>query len=142
MAFLEKANWVTLAVTLVTLAIYFALIVPRALATPIARVAYEETMIWTIVGFIVANILGMIGAAITNPREADKKDQRDKEIDRFGERVGNSIIIAGSCAALVMALTKQDYFWIANSVFVAGLAAALLSAVTKIAAYHGPFQKW
>jgi hypothetical protein len=39
-------------------------------------------------------------------------------------------------------MSLADHFWIANAIFLAGIGAALVSSVTKIAAYHGPFQKW
>ena len=142
MAFLEKSNWVALVVAVPTLLVYVALVVPQVLSKPIAEVSWVQPMIFTIVGLIVANILGNVVAAASNPSEADKKDQRDREIDHFGERVGNWLIIAGSCAALVLAMTRADHFWIANAIYFGGLAGALLSSVTKIAAYHGPFQKW
>ena len=142
MAFLEKSNWVALIVAVPTLLVYVALVVPQVLGKPIAEVSWVQPMIFTIVGFIVANILGNVVAAASNPGEADKKDQRDTEIDHFGERVGNWLIIAGSCAALVLAMTRADHFWIANAIYFGGLAGALLSSVTKIAAYHGPFQRW
>jgi hypothetical protein len=142
MAFLEKSNWVALVVAVPTLLVYVALVVPQVLSKPIAEVSWVQPMIFTIVGFIVANILGNVVAAASNASEADKKDQRDREIDHFGERVGNWLIIAGSCAALVLAMTRADHFWIANAIYFGGLAGALLSSVTKIAAYHGPFQKW
>lgn len=142
MAFLEKVNWVVLVVAVPTLLAYLGLIVPQVLSKPVAEVAWVEPMIFTIVAFIVANILGSIVAAATNPSEADKNDQRDREIDHFGERVGNGLIIAGSCAALVLAMARADHFWIANVIFLGGMAGALLSSVTKIAAYHGPFQTW
>jgi hypothetical protein len=142
MAFLEKSNWVVLVVAVPTLLVYLALVVPQVLGEPIAEVAWVEPMIFTIVGFIVATILGNIVAAVSNPGEADKHDQRDREIDQFGERVGNWLIIAGSCAALGLAMTRADHFWIANAIYFGGMAGALLSSVTKIAAYHGPFQKW
>ncbi len=142
MAFLEKANWVVLLVAAVTFIAYMAMIVPQAMSKPIAEVSYAEPIVWTIIAFIVANILGNVIAAATNPREADKKDQRDKEIDRLGERVGNSFMIVGACAALVLALVKADYFWIANAVYLCGMLAAVLASSTKIAAYHGPFQRW
>ncbi|HEX7399214.1 MAG TPA: hypothetical protein VF302_05555, partial [Candidatus Limnocylindrales bacterium] len=73
---------------------------------------------------------------------ADKEDQRDREIGRYGERVGSWLMIAGSIAALVLAMTMADHFWIANAIFLGGMAAAFVSSVTKIAAYHGPFQRW
>jgi len=142
MAFLEKSNWVTLVVSVPTLLVYLAVIMPQVLGQPIAEVSWVQPMIFTIVGFIVANVVGNVVAAASNPGEADKKDQRDTEIDHFGERVGNWLIIVGSIAALVLAMTGADHFWIANAIFLGGIAGALLSSVTKIAAYHGPFQKW
>lgn len=142
MTFLEKSNWVVLVVAVPTLLVYAALVVPQLLSKPIAEVSWVQPMILTIVGFVVANVLGNVVAAASNPSEADKNDERDREIDRFGERVGNWLIVAGSGAALVLAMTGADRFWIANAIFLGGLAGALVSSVTKIAAYHGPFQRW
>jgi hypothetical protein len=142
MAFLEKSSWVALIVSVPTLLVYLAVIVPQVLSQPIAEVSWVQPMIVTIVVFVVANVLGNVVAAASNPSEADKNDERDREIDRFGERVGNWLILAGSIAALVLAMARADHFWIANAIFLGGLAGALLSSVTKIAAYHGPFQRW
>jgi len=142
MAFLEKSNWVVLVVGVPTLLIYAALIVPQLLSKPMAEVSWVQPMIGAIAGFVVANVLGNIVAAASNPREADRNDERDREIDRFGERVGNWLIVAGSITALVLAMAMADQFWIANAIFIGGIAGALLSSVTKIAAYHGPFQRW
>src|SRR5512143_1329581 len=142
MAFLEKSNWVVLIVAVPTLLLYAAMVVPEVLSKPLADVSWVQPMVVTIVGFIVANVAGNVVAAATNPSEADKNDQRDKEIDQFGERVGNWLLVAGSIAALVLAMTRADHFWIANAIFLGGLTGALLSSVTKIAAYHGPFQRW
>lgn len=142
MAFLEKSNWVVLVVSVPTLIVYGALVVPQVLSQPIVDVSWVQPMIFTIAGFIVANILGNIVAAISNPSEADKSDERDREIDQVGERVGNWLVIGGSIAALVLAMTRADHFWIANAIFLGGISGAILSSVTKVAAYHGPFQRW
>jgi hypothetical protein len=142
MTFLEKSNWVVLVVGVPTLLAYLAVIVPQVLGKPMAEVSWVQPMIFAIAGFIVANILGNVVAAASNPGEANRNDQRDREIDHFGERVGNWLMIAGSIAALVLAMTMADHFWIANAIFLGGMAAALVSSVTKIAAYHGPFQRW
>jgi NADH:ubiquinone oxidoreductase subunit 6 (subunit J) len=142
MTFLEKSNWVVLVVAVPTLLVYLAMVVPQVLGEPIAEVSWVQPMIFAIVGFVVANILGNVVAAALNPSEADKNDQRDKEIDRFGERIGNWPLVAGSIAALILAMTSADYFWIANAIFLGGMMGALLSSGTKIAAYHGPFQRW
>jgi hypothetical protein len=142
MAFLEKSNWVVLVVGVPTLLVYLAVVLPQVLSKPIAEVSWVQPMILAIVGFVVANVLGNVVAAASNPSEADKNDERDREIDHVGERVGNWLIIAGSIVALVLAMTGADHFWIANAIFVGGIAGALLSSVTKIAAYHGAFQRW
>jgi hypothetical protein len=142
MTFLEKSNWVVLVVGVPTLLVYLALIMPQVLGKPMAEVSWVQPMAFAIAGFVVANILGNVVAAATNPGEADRNDQRDREIDHLGERVGNWLMIAGSIAALVLAMTMADHFWIANAIFLGGMTAALVSSVTKIAAYHGPFQRW
>ena len=142
MAFLEKSNWVVIVVGVPTLLGYLAAVVPQVLGQPIAGVSWVEPMIVAILVFVVANVVGNVVAAVTNPQEADKNDERDREIDRVGERVGNWLIVAGSITALVLAMSRADHFWIANAIFLGGIAGALLSSATKVAAYHGPFQRW
>ena len=142
MTFLEKSNWVVLVVAVPTLLIYAALVVPQVLDKPIAEVSWVQPMIFAIVGFIVANVLGNVVAAASNPSEAEKNDERDREIDHLGERIGNWLIIAGSIAALALAMAMADHFWIANAIFLGGLAASIVSSVAKIAAYRGSFQAW
>ncbi len=142
MAFLEKSNWVVIFVGVPTLLVYVAVIVPQVLSKPVAEVSWVQPMIVAIVAFVVANVLGNVVAAASNPREADKKDQRDTEIDHLGERIGNWLLVAGSIVALVLAMAMAEQFWIANAIFLGGIVGALLSSATKIAAYHGPFQQW
>jgi hypothetical protein len=140
--FLEKSNWVVLIVGVPTLLGYLAMIVPQVLGGPMTDVAWVQPMIVTMVAFVVANVLGNVVAAATNPGDAGKNDERDREIDRVGERVGNWLIVAGALVALVLAMAQVDHFWIANALLLGGIAGSLVSAVTKIAAYHKPFQAW
>ncbi len=142
MAFLEKSNWVVLLVAVPTLVLYAALVVPQVLGTPIEDVSWVLPMAIAIVGFVVANILGNIVAAAANPHEAGREDERDREIDRDGERIGNWIIAAGGIVALVLAMAMAHQFWIANAIFLGGLAGAIVSSAAKIAAYRGSFQRW
>jgi heme/copper-type cytochrome/quinol oxidase subunit 2 len=142
MAFLEKSNWVVLVVAVATLATYGTWTLMQALGKPVVEIEWVQPMIFSIVAFVVLNVVGNVIAAAANPKEADKHDQRDKEIDRFGERVGNYVLITGACAALVLAMAAADRFWIGNAIYFAGILAAMGASVTKIAAYHGPFQKW
>lgn len=142
MTFLEKSNWVVLIVGVPTLLAYAAMVVPQLVGMPIAEVSWVPAMIGAIVAFVVANVLGNVVAAATNPAEADLNDERDREIDRLGERIGNWLLVAGSIAALVLAMAMAEHFWIANAIFIGGIAGSLLSSLTKIAAYHGSFQRW
>ena len=142
MAFMEKSNWVVLVVAVPTLLLYVAMVVPQVLGRPIAEVSWVQPMIVAIVGFVVANVLGNVVAAASNPGEADKEDQRDREIGHFGERIGSWLVIAGSCSALVLAMTGADRFWIANAIYAGGMAASIVSSAAAIAAYRGSFQKW
>ena len=142
MAFQEKSNWVVLVVAVPTLLVYAALIVPQVLSTPLAEVSWVQPLVLAIAGFVVANVLGNVAAAVSNPREADLSDERDQAIDRFGERIGNWLLIAGAITGLVLAMAMADQFWIANAIFLGGLAAAIVSALAKIAAYRGWIQRW
>lgn len=142
MAFMEKSSWVVLVVGVPTLLVYLAIVVPQALGGPIAEVAWVEPMIGAIVAFVVANVAGNVVAAASNPREADASDERDREIDRFGERLGSWLTVAGAIAGLVLAMARADHFWIAHAIFVGGLSGALVSSVAKIVAYRGSFQRW
>ena len=142
MTFLEKSNWVVLIVGVPTLLVYLAMVVPPVLALPMAEASWVQPMIVAMVAFVVANVLGNVVAAATNPREADKSDERDRQINRVGAAVGNWVLIAGALVALVLAMARADHFWIANALLLGGIAGSLVSAVTKIAAYHRPFQAW
>ena len=142
MTFMEKSSWVVLVVAVPTLLAYLALVVPQLLGRPVAEVSWVQPMLFAIVGFIVANVLGNVVAAASNPGEADKQDQRDREIGHYGARVGNWLVIAGSGIALVLAMTGADHFWIANVLFAGGMAGSILSSVARVAAYRGSFQTW
>lgn len=142
MTFTEKTNWVVLVIALPTLVVYAALVVPALLSHPVDDIDWVGPMVIAIVGFIVANVVGNVLAAVSNPAEAEQHDARDTEIDRFGERLGNWAIAIGAVTALILAMAMAHQFWIANAVFLGFLAGSMVSAIAKIAAYHGSFQRW
>jgi hypothetical protein len=142
MTFAEKSSWVVVVVSVPTFLVYLALVVPQLLGQPVAEVSWVGPMILAIVGFVVANVLGNVVAAASNPREADMTDERDREIDRAGRRVGDWLVIAGAIAGLVLAMAMAEQFWIANAIFLGGMAASTATAAMKIAAYRGSVQRW
>jgi hypothetical protein len=142
MSFEEKNTWVYALVTVVAFAVYLVIILRRAQGIPLAQVPYVGAMLWTIGGAIGAAIVGRILIAVAWPKDADKRDERDKEIERFGEYVGQSFVVIGALAALVLAMAEADHFWIANAIYLAFVLSALLGSTARIFAYRRGFQPW
>ncbi|MEU9890794.1 hypothetical protein [Sphaerisporangium sp. NPDC051011] len=142
MASEEKSAWIMGLVAIAAYAVYLVIVLGRAGHTPLAEVPYMAPMLWSIGGAILANIVLRIAAAAASPRDAGKKDQRDREIYRFGEYIGQSFIAVGALGALLMAMADWDRFWIANVIYLAFVLSAILGSVAKIAAYRWGFQPW
>ncbi|MDA0634545.1 hypothetical protein OUY22_14060 [Nonomuraea sp. MCN248] len=143
MAFEEKRAWVMIVVTVIAYAIYVTTVLSRAGGGPLADVAYAGVLLWTIGGAIVAAIVANIAMAITGGHGADRTDERDREINQVSERIGQSFVVIGGLAALIMAVAELRHFWIANAVYLAFVLSSVLSSVAKIMAYRkGGFQTW
>ena len=142
MSFEEKNTWVYAAISLVAYGAYLAIILGRAQGVPLDEVPYAGTMLWTIGAAIAAAIVGRIVVAVAWPRDADKTDERDREVYRFGEYIGQWSVVAGAAAALVLAMAEVDYFWIANAIYLSFVLSALLSSAAKLVAYRRGFPSW
>ncbi|MGW4030666.1 hypothetical protein ACWEFL_15320 [Streptomyces sp. NPDC004838] len=142
MAFEEKRAWISGVIAVVGYAIYLAVVSARVDGGPLVEVAYEAALLWTVGSGIVAAIVLEMVVAMTSGRETKRKDQRDREIGRFGEYVGQSFVVIGGLAALVLAMVEASHFWIANAVFLAFVLSAALGAVAKIAAYRRGLPAW
>jgi hypothetical protein len=142
MSFEEKVTWVLGLVTVGTYTAYLIIILGRAGEVPLAEVPYVSTMLWTIGIGIALSIVARIAVAVTKPGEADKSDVRDKEISRFGDYIGGSVVAIGGLAALILAMAEVDHFWIANALYLGFFLSAIVSSVAKIVAYRRGFQSW
>jgi len=143
MSYEEKGTWVFLTIAVGGYAVYLFLVLPQLLAgTPVDEIDWVTPMLWTIGGAIVAGIVGRILVEIVSPSESTRGDIRDKEIDRLGERVGNSFIVIGGVGALVLAMLDVDTFWIANAIYLGFVLAGVLSGVTKVVAYRRGVPTW
>lgn len=123
-------------------AAYLIIVLGQAGNMPLAEVPYAAPLLWTVGASIAASIVLHIVTGIASPKDAGKKDQRDKEIYRFGEYIGQSFVVIGGVSALVMAMVELDYFWIANVIYLAFVLSAILGSVAKIVAYRRGFQPW
>jgi hypothetical protein len=136
MSFEEKIHWVYGVVTISVFAVYFTYILGQARSTAVSEIAFQQPMLIAIGATIVANILGSILVAISKPSEADKSDARDKEIHRFGEYVGGTVLGFGMVLPLGLAMVEADYFWIANAICATLVLSTLVSGTVKLVAYR------
>ena len=142
MAFQEKRAWVMALVSIGAYVAYVFAVLGAPGSGGLADAAYVAALLWSIAAAIVANIALQIPLAMTAGQEAGAKDERDREINRFGEYVGKSFVVIGGVTGLVLALVGADHFWIANAIYLAFVLSAVLSSVAKIAAYRRGFQTW
>src|SRR3954447_5448377 len=136
----EKRAWILGVAAIVSYAVYLVVILGRAGERPLAEVPYVATLLWTVGASIVASIVLSILAAVIS--KDGGKDQRDREIGRFGEYVGHSFVVIGAVAALLLALAEAPHFWIANAVYLAFTLSAILGSTARIFAYRRGFQPW
>jgi cell division protein FtsW (lipid II flippase) len=109
---------------------------------PVAEVPYVAALLWTVGAAIVVTMVLSIAAEATTPKDSRKKDERDREIERFGEYIGQSFAAIGGVSALIMAMAEVDHFWIANAIYLAFALSGLLASVAKVSAYRRGFQSW
>ncbi|MFJ7218038.1 hypothetical protein [Amycolatopsis sp. NPDC098790] len=136
----EKSAWILGIAAVVSYAVYLVLVLGRAGGRALAEVPYVGTLLWTVGASIVATIVLSILVAVVSKDGA--KDQRDREIGRFGEYIGHSFVVIGAVAALLLAMAEAPHFWIANAVYLAFTLSAILGSVARIFAYRRGFPAW
>jgi len=138
----EKRAWIMLVVSTVAYAAYVIIVLGRAEGRPLADVPYAAALLWTVGGAIAASIAAEIGIGVVTPRASRVKDVRDREIGRLGEHVGQSFVIVGAVAAMLMAMAGWDRFWIANVVYLCFVLSAVLGSVAKVVMYRRGLPQW
>jgi hypothetical protein len=138
----EKRAWIRLVVAVLGYAAYVTVIVSRAGGRRLPDVPYASTLVWTVAAAIVAAIAAEAGMAIVVPGASRAKDVRDREIGLLGEHVGQSFVVIGAVAAMLMAMADWDRFWIANVIYLCFVLSAILSGVTKVIVYRRRFPEW
>lgn len=142
MGYEEKRAWIMLMVGVATYAVYLIIILSRAASTPLADVPYIAPLLWTVGIAIVSTIVITMVAVALAPQDVGKKDPRDREINRFGEYIGQSFVVVGGLASLLLAMVEADHFWIANVVYLTFNLSAVTGSVAKIFAFRRGFQSW
>jgi hypothetical protein len=132
----EKRAWISALLLVVVPVAYLATVLSEVAGTDVAKIAYEGPMLTSIAVGIGAGIVLAIVAAIASPRDADRTDERDREISRRGDYVGFYVMSIAATVPLIMAMAEVAHFWIAHALYLAFILAALASSVVKIVAYR------
>jgi hypothetical protein len=143
MSYEERGAWIYLVTCAAAYVVYLAVVIPRLTTAPAADVLYVAVLLWTTGGSIAASILGrmLAGPGTSGPGASGRRrDVRDLEIYRFGEYTARWFAVAGAGAALIMAMAKWDYFWIANVIYLGFVLWAVAGSGVKLAAYRRGLQ--
>jgi hypothetical protein len=122
-------------------AVYVVIILSRADGYPLVETPYAAALLWTVVASTLASTVAetALGSA---SRASRAKDVRDRQIGRLGDYTGQSFVIIGAVAAMLMAIAGWDRFWIANVIYMCFFLSAVAGAITKVIAYRKPFPQW
>ncbi|MDZ8275068.1 hypothetical protein R2Q81_03790 [Microbacterium aquimaris] len=146
MAYAERITWAQLIASLVGVVVYVILVAPQLGRVPVAEIAWAWPMAWTVVGAIAISIAISVGWGILagrrDPEEPHSADQRDREIESFGDRVGVAFLVIGALVALVLAMFEADSFWIGNALFFGFFLSAFIGGVARLIAYRTGLPAW
>jgi hypothetical protein len=136
MSYDEKGTWAYLVASAGAYLVYLAIVGDRLAHTPAGEVAYVAVLAWTTAASVLASVVVRTLIEAVRPSDSRRSDVRDKEINRFGEYASRWFIVAGAGAALIMAMAKVDYFWIANVIYLGFVLWAVAGSALKLVAYR------
>jgi hypothetical protein len=136
MAFEEKRAWALAVIAVAGYAGYVVLVLTGAAGRPLVEAPYAGAMLWTISLGIVAGIVSGIWFGIASRGDGLQADERDREIGRIGESIGQSFVVIGGMCAMALAMFEAPYFWIANVLYLCFVLSAVLGSLAKIAFYR------
>ena len=136
MTYEEKGTWIYLMACTAAYAVYLAIVVARLASTPVPDVSYVAVLLWTTAASILAAIIGRTLAETARPSDSRRADVRDREIRQLGEYASRWFVVAGAGAALIMAMARWDYFWIANVIYLGFVLWAVSGSVLRLVAYR------
>jgi predicted membrane protein len=139
MSFEEKGTWTYTVIAVALAAIYFAIVLGQLPQTAAADIAFQVPLLAAIGATIGLSIGAHIAIAIAAPDDAGKSDQRDKDINRYGEYVGGLVLGVAAVVPLILALAEVDHFWIASTIYLAFVSSTTVGSIVKVVAYRRGF---
>ncbi|MDP9843901.1 hypothetical protein [Streptosporangium lutulentum] len=138
----EKRAWIRLVVAVVAYGGYVIVVSGRAGGQPLAEAPYAAALLWSVGAAVVAAIVAEVAIGVVNPKASLVKDVRDREIGWLGDHVGQSFVVIGAVAAMLMAMAGWERFWIANVVYLCFALSSVLGNVTKVVVYRRSLPQW
>jgi hypothetical protein len=132
----EKRAWALAVFAVVGYAVYAVLVLSRMDGRPLAETPYVGALLWATGLGIVAGIVSGIWFGIAARNDGLQVDERDREIGRFGDHIGQSFVVIGGISAMVLAMFEVAHFWIANVLYLCFVLSAVLGSLAKIFAYR------
>jgi hypothetical protein len=139
MSFEEKSTWAYGVIAIALAVIYFVMVLGQLPQVAAGDIAFQVPLVAAIGATIGLTILAHIVVAIAAPDDAGKRDQRDKDINRYGEYVGGLVLGVAAIVPLILAMAEADHFWIANTIYLAFILSATAGSIVKIVAYRRGF---
>ena len=139
MSFEEKSTWIHGVLSAGVSGVYFVNVLGQARNTAVTEIGYQWLMLTAIGIAVVLSIVAHILVAMASPKEANKSDERDTNINRYGEYVGGFVLAIGVLVPLGLAMAEFEHFWIANAIYLAFVLSALTASAVKIVAYRRSF---
>lgn len=142
MSFEEKKAWAFAVVAVIAYGTYLVVVLAARDGGPLASVDYGPVVLATVGGAILAGIVAGVVLTVATPEHARRTDQRDREIARLGEHVGQAFLVLGGVGALLLSVRSADHFWIANVLYLGFVLSAVVGSSARLVAYRRGVPAW
>ena len=140
MAYQERNIWSSLIVSGIGMVIYTIIVLQQAAGGPVTDVDWVPIMLWTIGGSILATIVvSIVWGILVGMRDPDgvgSSDERDRDISRMGERVGQAFLVIAGLGVIIECAFELDWFWIANTMFYGFAVSSIVGGIASVIAYR------
>ncbi len=110
MAFQAKSNLAMGAILTTVYGVYFAVIMGRASAEPVADMSWRPLMMLTFVTIIILTIVTHAVIAIVATRQASTSEERVRANEFRGDGIGGIVLAVGVFGGLALAVLDTDVF--------------------------------
>lgn len=138
MAWDEKRAWVYLFCVVATTLAYAGYLAAQSTGD-ITAVPYGWPLLVAIVLSVVLTVVLSVGAAVTDPEQAARSDERDEAIGQWSDLMGSHVTAALMMGVLAAVVAEWDHFWIGNGIYGAFVVGTIAGTLLKLIRYRRGF---